>query len=256
MSRQSSQDYQARKERVRGLFIELRSNPDNRYRDEIISLHINLVEYLARKFINRGEPLDDLLQVGFIGLIKAIDRFDLDRGVEFTTYATPTIIGEIKRHFRDKGWAIRIPRRLQMKDMELNRAVEHLSQELKRVPTLQEIAEQMGLSEEEVVEVLESSHASNYISLDGLGLDSSSEPGFSLIEHLGSVDGEFSVTEDRATISRLLEHLDEREQRIVYMRFFQGLTQVEIASELGISQMHVSRLLNKILHRLRDAAEN
>jgi RNA polymerase sigma-B factor len=255
MNRQRSQDYQARKERVRELFIELRREPDNRYRDEIISLHINLVEYLARKFINRGEPLDDLLQVGFIGLIKAIDRFDLDRGVEFTTYATPTIIGEIKRHFRDKGWAIRIPRRLQMKDMELNRAVEYLSQELKRVPTMQEIAEHMGLSEEEVVEVLESSHASDYISLDGLGLDNGSERGFSLIDHIGAEDGEFSITEYRTTIARLMEHLDEREQRIIYMRFFQGLTQVEIARELGISQMHVSRLLNKILHRLRDVAE-
>ncbi len=163
------------------------------------------MEYLARKFINRGEPLDDLLQVGFIGLIKAIDRFDLDRGVEFTTYATPTIIGEIKRHFRDKGWAIRIPRRLQMKDMELNRVVEYLNQELKRVPTMQEIAEQMGLSEEEVVEVLESSHASDYISLDGLSSDNGSERGFSLMDHIGSEDGEFSVTEYRATITRLLE---------------------------------------------------
>jgi RNA polymerase sigma-B factor len=240
---------------VRELFIELRRNPDIRCRDEIISLHINLVEYLARKFINRGEPFDDLLQVGFIGLIKAIDRFDLDRGVEFTTYATPTIIGEIKRHFRDKGWAVRVPRRLQMKDMELSRQVEFLNQELKRVPTLHEIAEQMGMSDEEVVEVLESSHASDYVSLDGLGSDSGSDRGFSLIEHIGSEDGEYSLTESRATISRLLEHLDEREQQIVYMRFFQGMTQVEIARELGISQMHVSRLLNRILQRLREVAE-
>jgi RNA polymerase sigma-B factor len=120
---------------------------------------------------------------------------------------------------------------------------------------MQEIAEHMGLSEEEVVEVLESSHASDYISLDGLGLDNGSERGFSLIDHIGAEDGEFSITEYRTTIARLMEHLDEREQRIIYMRFFQGLTQVEIARELGISQMHVSRLLNKILHRLRDVAE-
>jgi RNA polymerase sigma-B factor len=255
MARQNNQDYQARKERVRELFSEMRRDPDVHHRDEIISLHINLVEYLARKFINRGEPFDDLLQVGFIGLIKAIDRFDLDRGVEFTTYATPTIIGEIKRHFRDKGWAVRVPRRLQMKDMELSRQVEFLNQELKRVPTLREIAEQMCMTEEEVVEVLESSHASDYISLDGLSSDSGSDRGFSLIEHIGAEDGEYSLTESRATITRLLNHLDNREQQIVYMRFFQGMTQVEIARELGISQMHVSRLLNRILQKLREIAE-
>lgn len=255
MGKRSSQDYQARKERVRELFAELRRNPDNRLRDEIISLHINLVEYLARRFVNRGEPFDDLLQVGFIGLIKAIDRFDLDRGVEFTTYATPTIIGEIKRHFRDKGWAVRVPRRLQMKDIELSRTVEFLSHQLKRAPTLQEIAAQMGMSEEEVVEVLESSHASDYVSLDGLGSDSASDRGFSLIDHIGEEDGEYSQTEYRATNSLLLSRLDEREQRIVYMRFFRGMTQVEIARELGISQMHVSRLLSRTLMRLREIAE-
>jgi RNA polymerase sigma-B factor len=247
--------YSRKKERVRELFIRLREHPDQETRDELIALHIHLVEYLARRFVNRGEPFEDLLQVGFIGLIKAIDRYDIDRGVEFTTYATPTIIGEIKRYFRDKGWAIRIPRRLQMKDLELNHAVEFLTHELKRTPTLQEIAAQMHLSEEEVVEVLESSHISDCVSLDNLVPDSGTERGFSLLEHIGVEDSEFFLTEYRATISRLLDQLDEREQKIIYMRFFQGLTQVEIARELGISQMHVSRLLGKILHKLREIAE-
>ncbi len=249
-------NHPARKERVRELFIELRNNHSQKTRDELISLHIHLVEYLARKFSNRGEPYEDLLQVGFIGLIKAIDRYDLDRGVEFTTYATPTIVGEIKRYFRDKGWAIRIPRRLQMKDIELNHAVEYLTQELKRTPTLSEIAAHMHISEEEVVEVLESTYLSDCVSLDNLTQDLGMDKGFSLIDHLGKEDTEYSLTEYRETISKLMDRLDEREQKIIYMRFFHGLTQVEIARELNISQMHVSRLLNKILRKLREAVES
>lgn len=242
-----------RKERVRELFEKLRREPDMRCRDELISMHIGLVEYLARRFANRGEPYEDLLQVGFIGLIKAIDRYDLDRGVEFTTYATPTIIGEIKRYFRDKSWAIRVPRRLQAKDYELSQAAEKLSQQLKRTPTLQEIAAHMGISEEEVVEVLESAHVSNYVSLDGLTNEDPFGKGFSLLEHLGSEDYDFFLSEHRAAISQYISRLDQREQRILFMRFFQGMTQVEIARELGISQMHVSRLLGRILQKLREA---
>ncbi len=242
-----------RKERVRELFEKLRSEPDNRYRDELIAMHIGLVEYLARRFANRGEPFEDLLQVGFIGLIKAIDRYDLGRGVEFTTYATPTIIGEIKRYFRDKSWAIRLPRRLQTLDYELSQSVERLSQQLKRNPTMQEIAAHMGISEEEVVEVLGSSYASNYISLDGMASDDSYDRDFSLLEHLGEEDYDFFLSEHRASVSRLISELDTREQRILFMRFFQGMTQVEIARELGISQMHVSRLLGRILQKLREA---
>jgi RNA polymerase sigma-B factor len=241
-----------RRERVRELFERLRATQDISCRDELIAMHIGLVEYLARRFSNRGEPYEDLLQVGFVGLIKAIDRYDLERGVEFTTYATPTIIGEIKRYFRDRSWTIRVPRRLQTRDAQLSQAVELLAQQLKRTPTIQEIADYMGISEEETVEVLESSHTANYISLDGANSDDA-DKGFSLLEQLGEEDREFFLSEHRAAISQMVGCLDPREQRILFMRFFQGMTQMEIARELGISQMHVSRLLTRILLKMREA---
>ncbi len=242
-----------RGERVRELFHRLRSDGDLACRDQLIAMHIGLVEYLARRFSNRGEPFEDLLQVGFVGLIKAIDRYDLDRGVEFATYATPTIIGEIKRYFRDRSWTIRVPRRLQARDAQMSQAVERLAQQLKRTPTIQEIADYMGISEEEAVEVLESSHMSNYLSLDGMGAEDASDKSFSLLEQLGEEDREFFLSEHRATISQMVGRLDPREQRILFMRFFQGMTQMEIAREIGISQMHVSRLLTRILQKMREA---
>ena len=239
---------QERRERIRGLFKLLRETGDSRVRDELISLNIHLVEYLARKFAN----LEDLLQVGFVGLIKAIDRYDLDRGVEFSTYATPTIVGELKRYFRDKGWAIRIPRRLQMRDLELNQAIDRLTQELHRSPTLQEVAEYLDMSLEEVVEILESSYAANYLSLDNIYMNDGEDRGFCLLDYLGGDDDDFSLAEDRDALAKLLSRLTDREQKVIYMRFFRGLTQMEIARELHISQMHVSRLLRKILDKLRD----
>lgn len=246
---------QERRRYIKELFGVLRETGDPRVRDELISLNIHLVEYLARKFSNRGEPIEDLLQVGYIGLIKAIDRYDLDRGVEFSTYATPTIVGELKRYFRDKGWAIRIPRRLQMRDLELNQAIDHLTQELHRSPTLQEIAEYLDISLEEVVEILESSYATNYLSLDNIYLNNSEDRGFCLLDYLGNEDDDFSLAEDRDTLVKLISHLSEREQKVIYMRFFRGMTQIEIARVLNISQMHVSRLLRKILEKLRGNIE-
>ncbi len=243
--------YQERKDRVRQLFEQLRDTGDSAVRDELISLHLDLVQYLSRRFLSRGEPAEDLIQVGFIGLIKAIDRFDLERGVDFTTYATPTIVGELKRYFRDKGRTIRIPRRLQTRDADLNQAVEVLSQRLQRAPTVNEIAEYLGLALDEVVEVLEASQASSYLSLDGSTKSGSDELGISLMESLGLEDTELLATENRAAVSDLLSRLSERERVVVYMRFFEGMTQMEIAGRLGISQMHVSRLLNKILEKLR-----
>ncbi|MDI6874414.1 MAG: SigB/SigF/SigG family RNA polymerase sigma factor [Actinomycetota bacterium] len=250
--REEEERRRERREKVRELFEELRRTGDPRIRDQLIAHNIHLVEYLARKFANRGEPLEDLLQVGFIGLIKAIDRYDLDRGVEFSTYATPTIVGELKRYFRDKGWAIRIPRRLQMRDLELNQAVDHLTQELHRAPTLQEVAEHLEISLEEVVEIMESSYAANYLSLDNIFYTNEGEDrGFSLLDYLGGEDDDFSLAEDRDTLAKLISRLSDREQKVIYMRFFRGMTQMEIARELNISQMHVSRLLRKILDKLR-----
>lgn len=249
--REEEERRQERRERIRELFEQLRRTGDPRIRDQLIALNIHLVEYLARKFANRGEPLEDLLQVGYIGLIKAIDRYDLDRGVEFSTYATPTIVGELKRYFRDKGWAIRIPRRLQMRDLELNQAVDQLTQELHRSPTLREVAEHLEISLEEVVEIMESSYATNYLSLDNIYTNEGEDRGFSLLDYLGGEDDDFSLAEDRDALAKLISRLSEREQRVIYMRFFRGMTQMEIARELNISQMHVSRLLRKILDKLR-----
>nr|WP_303646069.1 SigB/SigF/SigG family RNA polymerase sigma factor [Candidatus Solincola tengchongensis] len=249
--REDEERRRERRERIRELFEELRRTGNPRIRDQLIAHNIHLVEYLARKFANRGEPLEDLLQVGYIGLIKAIDRYDLDRGVEFSTYATPTIVGELKRYFRDKGWAIRIPRRLQMRDLELNQAVDHLTQELHRAPTLQEVAEHLEISLEEVVEIMESSYAANYLSLDNIYSNEGEDRGFSLLDYLGGEDDDFSLAEDRDTLAKLISRLSDREQKVIYMRFFRGMTQMEIARELNISQMHVSRLLRKILDKLR-----
>lgn len=249
--REEEERRQERRERIRELFEQLRRTGDPRIRDQLIALNIHLVEYLARKFANRGEPLEDLLQVGYIGLIKAIDRYDLDRGVEFSTYATPTIVGELKRYFRDKGWAIRIPRRLQMRDLELNQAVDQLTQELHRSPTLREVAEHLEMSLEEVVEIMESSYATNYLSLDNIYTTEGEDRGFSLLDYLGGEDDDFSLAEDRDTLAKLISRLSDREQKVIYMRFFRGMTQMEIARELNISQMHVSRLLRNILDKLR-----
>lgn len=217
-------------------------------RADLIPLHIPLVEHLVRRFLDRGEPHDDLLQVGTIGLINAIDRFDPDRGVEFSTYATPTIVGEIKRHFRDKGWAVRVPRRLQEMRAALSKATETLSHDLGRAPTVAELARKLEVSEDDVLEGLESASAYATISLDA-GFDDTESA--SITDSLGFDDEALALVEDRATLRPLLEALPERERRIVMLRFFHNLTQSQIADEIGVSQMHVSRLLTRALVKLR-----
>jgi RNA polymerase sigma-B factor len=218
-------------------------------RDELVHLHLPLVEHFARRFRNRGEPFDDLLQVGTIGLIKAVDRFDLDRGVEFSTYATPTIVGEIKRHFRDKGWVIRVPRRLQELRISLSAATAELSQDLGRSPTMAELAERLRVSEEEVLEGLESANAYSTLSLDAP--DSREEGAMSMIDVIGQTDEALENVENRETIMPLLAQLEPREKYILVLRFFRGMTQSQIAAEIGVSQMHVSRLLTRTLEQLR-----
>jgi RNA polymerase sigma-B factor len=218
-------------------------------RDELVEMHLPLVEYLARRFRNRGEPLDDLIQVATIGLIKSVDRFDLERAVEFSTYATPTIVGEIKRHFRDKGWAIRVPRRLQELKLSLTKATAELSQKLGRAPTVAELAKHLGLTEEEILEGLESANAYSAISLDAP--DGGDDDSPAVADSLGRIDDALEGVEDRETLKPLLEALPAREKKILMLRFFGGLTQSQIAAELGISQMHVSRLLARTLAQLR-----
>jgi RNA polymerase sigma-B factor len=223
-----------------------------RLRDELVEMHLPLAEYLARRFGNRGELHEDLVQVATIGLIKAIDRFDLERGVAFSTYATPTIVGEIKRHFRDRGWTIRVPRRLQEIQSVINQAVSDLGQELGRSPTVAELATKVGMTEEEILEGLESANAYSPLSLDAP--DPSGEVG-AVIEQLGDYDDALDAVVDRETVKPLLDQLDARAKRILLLRFFRNMTQSQIAEELGISQMHVSRLLSRTLADLRKALE-
>jgi RNA polymerase sigma-B factor len=222
------------------------------HREKLVEQYIGLVEFLARRFRNRGEPLEDLIQVGTIGLLKAIDRFDLEREVEFSTYATPTVVGELKRHFRDKGWAVRVPRRLQELHLELTKVVNSLGQELGRSPTVAEIAKAAGTTEESVLEGLEIAQAYNFTSLDA-PIDSGDGGSTTFADQLGEDDEQLENLEYRASLAPEMEKLPERERRILYLRFFKGMTQSEIANRLGISQMHVSRLLNRTLIRLRDA---
>jgi RNA polymerase sigma-B factor len=219
-------------------------------REQLVQLHLPLVDHCARRFTNRGEPFDDLVQVGTIGLIKSVDRFDTDRGVEFSTYATPTIIGEIKRYFRDKGWAIRVPRRLQELRMSISAVTGDLAQELGRSPTPREIADKLGVTVEEVMEGIESANAYSTLSLDA-GDSGEESSGNSMLETLGMDDEGLDHVEIRESIKPLIEALPAREKRILLLRFFRGMTQSQIAAEIGVSQMHVSRLLNRTLEHLR-----
>ena len=243
----------ARRSELRQKFAEFAVSRDPALRDQLIEAHLGLAEYLARRFSNRGEPLDDLVQVASVGLLKAVDRFEPDRGVEFSTYATHTVVGELKRHFRDKGWAVRAPRRMQELYLRLGKVVANLSQELGRSPTIPELAQEAQVSEEEVLEALEAGQAYRFASLDAPS--PGEDEGDTMGAQLGSEDPGLIDAEHRATLSPLLSKLPAREQTILHLRFFEGLTQSEIASRLGISQMHVSRLLARSLAQLRDAAE-
>jgi RNA polymerase sigma-B factor len=220
-----------------------------RLRDELVTIHIPLAEHLARRFRDRGEPLDDLIQVATIGLIKAVDRFDADRGVEFSTFATPTIVGEIKRHFRDRGWAIRVPRRLQDLRMQLSQATAELSQRTGRAPTVAELAAHIGVSQEQILEGIESSAAYSTLSIDAGGDDDEAP---TLVSTLGHEDPEIASFELREALRPLLQSLPERDRQIIAMRFGEGLTQTQIAQRIGVSQMHVSRLLARSLEQLRE----
>ena len=235
------------------LFGDLRAGSAHA-RDALVHLHLPLVEYCARRFRNRGEPFEDLVQVGTIGLIKAIDRFDDGRGVEFTTYATPTILGEIKRHFRDKGWAIRVPRRLQELRLAISSHTGDLTQQLGRSPTPRELATAIGCSVDDVMEGLESANAYATVSLDAP--DDSEDSAATMLDALGIDDENLGHVELRESIRPMLDRLDQRSQQILVLRFFRNMTQTQIAAEVGISQMHVSRLLARSLEELRAALQS
>lgn len=238
------------KARTRELFRRFKEEGDEEARSQLIVNHLNLVRFLAAKFSNRGEPLDDLIQVGTIGLIKAIDRFEPQRGLEFTTYATPTILGEIKRHFRDKGWSVRVPRRLQELSAKVTQATDALTQQLQHAPTVDEIADYLGVSADEVLEAMESGEAYSSVPLEGTSSDD--DDSVSVIERYGQEDADLKASDDRILIERVLKEFTPKEQQVVRLRFIDGLTQAEIAERLDISQVQVSRLLRRTLKRMQE----
>jgi RNA polymerase sigma-B factor len=222
---------------------------DTAAREELTRRFLPLAEYLARRFSGRGESLDDLFQVASLGLLNAIDRFDLHRDVQFSTYAAVTIVGELKRHFRDKGWAVRVPRRLQEIGLRINAVLPELSQQLGRSPTIDEIAARCDANAEEILEAMEASQAYATSSLDA----PASEDGAAPIEVLGSDDPSLELLDEWASVAPAVRDLPQRERTVLYLRFFRGLTQSEIAREVGVSQMHVSRILSQTLRGLRQA---
>lgn len=239
---------EADKAEIDARFVEYRRTRDRVLRNQLVQDHMRLAEFLAHRFAHRGEPVDDLRQVALVGLLKAVERFEPDRGLQFSSFATPTIVGELKRHFRDKGWAVRVPRRVQELHLELDRTIGTLNQELGRPPTPREIADRAGVSEEDVLEGMEASSLYRLSSIDGG--HAPEDGGGSPSERIGEVDAELRAVENRVAVSELLALLPNREQQIVYLRFFEGLTQSEIASRVGLSQMHVSRLLTRSLETL------
>ena len=230
-------------------FREYRRTRSRALRNALIEEHRGFAEYLARRFCDRGEPLDDLRQVALLGLLKAVERFEPERGLAFTTFAGPTIVGELKRHFRDRTWSVRVPRRLQELSLRVERGRVELGQQWGRAPTPAEIGRHVGVTEEQVLEGMEASGLYRAGSLDAPAPMSDVDESTGG-DRVGADDEELAHVEDRALVRTIIASLPTRERRIVYLRFFEGLTQVEIAQRVGVSQMHVSRLLQRSLEAL------
>nr|WP_202557684.1 RNA polymerase sigma factor SigF [Streptomyces sp. SID5789] len=227
--------------------------PEYQYaRNTLIEMNMSLVRFAAARFRSRGpEETEDIVQVGMIGLIKAIDRFELTREVEFTSFSVPYIVGEMKRFFRDTSWAVHVPRRLQEARMQLARATEELSSRLGRTPTTKELSELMSLPEDEVVEARLASNGYNSSSLDA-AINGSEDGESALADFIGADDSALSLVEDFHALAPMISELDERDRQIIHWRFVDELTQKEIGERLGVSQMHVSRLISRLLARLRE----
>lgn len=234
------------------LFAEYIKTGDSSIREKLTMMHQNLVRFLAGKFANRGEPVEDLMQVGMIGLINAIDRFDPARGNKFSTYATPTIVGEIQRHFRDKAWSLKVPRHLQDTNRKANRAVEELTQKLGHTPSISEIAQSIGKTEEETLEAMELGNAYDTVSLDTKMFNETDSAQLTLAEFLGRMDTDLQTIESHGDLEHAMGRLEPRERAIIYYRFFKDMSQTEVAKRLNISQMHVSRLQQRALRRLKE----
>jgi RNA polymerase sigma-B factor len=237
------------KKEDRDLLRRYHEGGDTDAREQLIERHLPLVRSLARRYAGRGEALEDIEQVGAIGLIKAIDRFELSREVSLATYATPNVVGEIKRHFRDKGWAVRVPRALQELNASMSGAIERLTVKLSRSPTIEEIAQDLETTSEQVLEAMEVGSAYSTVSLNS---GPSGEEELDPLETIGHEDAEFERSEDRASLAPALERLPSREREILRMRFEEGLPQTQIAQRVGLSQMHVSRLIRKSLAAMRE----
>lgn len=233
------------------LFIKYSKNKDIEVRNILIERHMYLVNLLAKKYANKGVEFEDLYQVASLALIYAIDRYDINRGFEFSSFATPTIIGEIKKYFRDKVWTLRVPRRVQELNKKINEAKLVLEQKNKRYPKVNEIAEYLSVTEEEVLEAMEASYGYQPISLDMANNDESEDKEITLIDKIGNEESKFKIIEYSDFISKFVETLNELESKIFKDRFFKDKTQSIIAKELGISQMTVSRLERKIIEKLR-----
>jgi RNA polymerase sigma-B factor len=239
----------------RELFLRYRDG-DSEARDQLVERFLPLARQLARRYQRASEPLDDLLQVASMGLIKAIDRFDADREIAFSSYAVPTILGEIKRHFRDRTWAVRVPRDLQELTLKVDRAVGELSEDLRRQPSVAQIAEAVGADEEDVLEALQAGGAYRAVSLEApRGGDGGEEDATTLAESIGVDEEGFDRAEERATLAQLLTSVSPREREVLRMRFEEDMTQAEIGAVIGVSQMQVSRVIRQALARLRAAAD-
>jgi RNA polymerase sigma-B factor len=221
-----------------------------RQRDAIIERCLPLADHIARRFANRGEPFEDLVQVARVGLVNAVNRFDADNGAEFLAFAVPTIMGEVRRHFRDHGWSVKVPRRLKDLSAQLKKSREELTQSLGRAPTASEIATHLEIDRDEVVQAQIASSAYTTLSADAPA-GASDDDGRSVTNTIGDLDANLDKVIDVETIRPLLAALSQREQTVLQLRFFENMTQTQIAGELGISQMHVSRLLSRSLTTLR-----
>jgi RNA polymerase sigma-B factor len=230
--------------------VEYRRTRDRALRNALVEEHAPIGYACARRFANRSEPLDDLQQVALLGILKAVERFDPERGVSFASFAVPTVLGELRRHFRDKGWMVRLPRRLQELHLNLGDVITELSQRIGRTPTAAELADEIGVTEDDVLEALEARSCYRPASIDATEADSTP-----VSSRLGAPDRDLVSADDRTTVASLLDRLSPREKRVVYLRYFEDRTQSEIAEEIGVSQMHVSRLLARSLSAMRDDPE-
>lgn len=237
----------------RRLLMRFHESRDPKAREVLVERFLPLARQLARRYQRTNEPLDDLVQVASVGLVKAIDRFDPERGTAFSTFAVPTILGELKRYFRDSGWAVHVPRGMQERAMKLDEAVETLHRKLGRSPSTKEVAAQLGQSEEEVLEAMEAQGAYDAVSLEQHRSDDS-QSGDTYADKLATEEDQYEMVEYEATIAPTLRALPPRDRVILHLRFSEDLTQSEIAERIGVSQMHVSRLIRRALARLRAVA--